>query len=247
MWDQGPYVGIHLRLEKDVWVRTGCLPDLGPELDLAIIQERHSHPELLTGRFEMSPARRKLAGLCPLTAYELARFLKAMGVEETARLYLAGGESYGGESGVVDLLTQFPNFVTKETLAEEEELNPYLNSSSALAALDFMITLSSDVFVASHGGNMGRALRGYRSYCGGGGSMGGRRKIMKPNKRGLAVLFGKKVTNETEEAIGVAVRKMHRYRKDRYGGRDDDVVSNPTVVCMCRSRTNGVLTSSLEL
>jgi hypothetical protein len=74
MWSQGPYLALHLRLEKDVWVRTGCLPGLGEEFDEQIRFVRKSNPRLLTARGEkMGFTRRKLAGLCPLTGLEVAR------------------------------------------------------------------------------------------------------------------------------------------------------------------------------
>ena len=74
MWSQGPYLALHLRLEKDVWVRTGCLPGLGEEFDEQIRFVRKANPRLLTARGEkMGFTRRKLAGLCPLTGLEVAR------------------------------------------------------------------------------------------------------------------------------------------------------------------------------
>lgn len=62
------------------------------------------------------------------------------------------------------LMDEFPNIATKESLAREGELSPYLNSSSSLAAIDYIVSLSSDVFVPSHGGNMGRAMQVYIYY-----------------------------------------------------------------------------------
>ena len=75
MWIEGPYIALHLRLEKDVWVRTGCLTGLGPEYDDVITKIRASQPEFLTGSLNMSYAQRRLAGLCPLNALEIARFI----------------------------------------------------------------------------------------------------------------------------------------------------------------------------
>lgn len=73
MWIEGPYVAIHLRLEKDVWIRTGCLTGLGRQYDSIISRERDSHPEYLTGKLNMTHAQRRLAGMCPLNASEMAR------------------------------------------------------------------------------------------------------------------------------------------------------------------------------
>lgn len=73
-WIEGPYIALHLRLEKDVWVRTGCLTGLGPEYDDIITKVRESQPEYLTGRVNMSYTQRRFAGLCPLNALEIARY-----------------------------------------------------------------------------------------------------------------------------------------------------------------------------
>ncbi|XVE54509.1 hypothetical protein DITRI_Ditri03aG0087600 [Diplodiscus trichospermus] len=74
MWIEGPYIALHLRLEKDVWVRTGCLTGLGPEFDKIITQIRMSQPQYLTGRVNMSYVQRRLSGQCPLNALEMARY-----------------------------------------------------------------------------------------------------------------------------------------------------------------------------
>lgn len=73
MWERGPFLALHLRLEKDVWIRTGCSPGLGSDYDAIISSERKLRPEYLTGRLNMSYHQRKLAGLCPLTGREVAR------------------------------------------------------------------------------------------------------------------------------------------------------------------------------
>ena len=75
MWSQGPYLSLHLRLEIDVWIRTGCLPGLGKEFDAQIRLERKMHPNLLTARgAKLGFTERKMAGLCPLTGAEVARY-----------------------------------------------------------------------------------------------------------------------------------------------------------------------------
>lgn len=73
MRSKGPYLALHLRLEKDVWVRTGCLPGLSQEYDEIINNERKLRPELLTSRSNMTYHERKLAGLCPLNAVDVMR------------------------------------------------------------------------------------------------------------------------------------------------------------------------------
>lgn len=73
MRKKGPYIALHLRMEKDVWVRTGCLPGLTKEYDDVVYNERIQRPKLLTAKSNITSHQRKLAGLCPLNAMEVTR------------------------------------------------------------------------------------------------------------------------------------------------------------------------------
>ncbi|KAK3040624.1 hypothetical protein RJ639_026945 [Escallonia herrerae] len=159
MWIEGQYVAIHLRLEKDVWLRTGCLSGLGPEYDNIITQNRESHPQFLTGRSNMSYVRRRLAGLCPLNAFEVARLLKGLGAPGNAQVYITGGDPFGSAVALQPLTAEFLIVLTKEMLARENKLAPYINRSSIIAAIEYTVSLSSDVFLPSHGGKMGCAMK----------------------------------------------------------------------------------------
>ncbi|KAK3043293.1 hypothetical protein RJ639_002536 [Escallonia herrerae] len=229
MWIEGPYVAIHLRLEKDVWLRTGCLTGLGPEYDKIITQNRESHPQFLTGRSNMSYVQRRLAGLCPLNAFEVARLLKGLGAPGNVRVYIAGGEPFGGALALQPLTAEFPNVVTKEMLARESELAPYINRSSVLAAIDYIVALSSDVFLPSHGGNMGRAMKGHRAYV-------GHRKHINPNKRVMVPFFEEARINDTE--FSSVVRNLHQFSLGqpelRTNKRNRDVIAYPVPECMCK-------------
>lgn len=73
MRSKGPYLALHLRMEMDVWVRTGCSPGLSPEFDEIVQKERINRPELLTAKSNMTSQERELAGLCPLNAVDVTR------------------------------------------------------------------------------------------------------------------------------------------------------------------------------
>ncbi|KAK7840410.1 o-fucosyltransferase 37, partial [Quercus suber] len=232
MWIEGPFIAFHLQLEKDVWVRTGCLTGLGTEYDDIITKVRESQPEYLTGRLNMTYIQRRLAGLCPLNALEMARFLKALGAPRSARVYIAGGEPFGRNKALQPLVAEFPNVVTKQKLAQNGELTQYINMSSALAAIDFIVSLSSDVFLPSHGGKMGSAMQGHRAYI-------GHRKYIKPNKRGVLSFFDD--TSISDAEFGSIMRKLHRKSQMRpemrANRRDRDVIAHPIPECMCRHST----------
>ena len=75
MWMEGPFIALHLQLEKDVWVRTGCLTGLDTEYDDIITKVLESQTEYLTGRLNMTYIQRRLAGPCPLNVLEMARYI----------------------------------------------------------------------------------------------------------------------------------------------------------------------------
>ncbi|KAK4408539.1 O-fucosyltransferase 37 [Sesamum angolense] len=190
MWIEGPYIALHLRIEKDVWIRTG---------------------------------------FCPLSAKEVARLLRGLGAPSNARIYVAGGEPFGGSRAIQPLVHEFPNIATKKTLARQGELTPYLNRPSVLAAIDYIVSLSSDVFLPSHGGNMGRAMQGHRAYV-------GHRKYIKPNKRMIVPLL--EDTSVSDEKFRRTMQKLHKYSKGQPESRkkklDRDVLAYPVPECMCK-------------
>ncbi|RAL42817.1 hypothetical protein DM860_009324 [Cuscuta australis] len=226
MWAEGPYVAVHLRLEKDVWVRSGCSAGLGAEHDGTIGREREAHPELLTGKVNATSAARRAAGLCPLNARETGRLLRALGAPRDGRVYVAGGEPFGGGMAVEGLREAFPNLVTKQGLAREGELEPYLDRASVLAAIDYVVSLYSDVLLTSHGGNMARALEGHRAFM-------GHKKYIKPNKRMMFPYLDDASISDRDFAT--AMRKLHQKCQGQpvTDHLDRDVLASPVPHCMC--------------
>ena len=85
--------------------------------------------------------------------------LKESGTPTNARVYIASSESIGGDGAILPLKAEFPNVVTKEMLARDDELDQYRNKTLILTAIDYIVSLSSDVFVPSYDGHMVRALQ----------------------------------------------------------------------------------------
>ncbi|WZZ70378.1 hypothetical protein YC2023_081748 [Brassica napus] len=170
-----PYIALHLRLEKDVWVITSCLTGLSSKYDEIARLEGIKRPELLTAKSSMTPNERKLAGLCPLNAKEVTRLL-----------------------------------------------------TSRMAAIDYIVSKESDMFMASHGGNMVCAIQGHRAYE-------GHKKLITPNKRKMLPYFLNKTMTETESEK--MMKKFHSQslgqREIRVSRAGRDVTKYPVPECMC--------------
>lgn len=52
----------------------------------------------------------------------------------------------------------------KETLLEPSDLKFFQNHSSQMAALDYLVSLESDIFVPTYDGNMAKVVEGHRRY-----------------------------------------------------------------------------------
>ncbi|XP_052879026.1 O-fucosyltransferase 29 isoform X2 [Gossypium arboreum] len=171
------FIAVHLRFEPDMLAFSGCYFGGGDKerYELAEIRKRWETLPDLDADGERS------RGKCPLTPHEVGLMLRALGFANDTYIYVASGEIYGGEETLRPLRDLFPNFYTKERLANEE-LKPFLPFSSRLAAIDYIVCDESDVFVTNNNGNMARILAGRRRYM-------GHKRTIRPNAKRLSSLF----------------------------------------------------------
>ncbi|KAK4393224.1 Rhamnogalacturonan I rhamnosyltransferase 1 [Sesamum angolense] len=70
------------------------------------------------------------------------------------------------KDGLCPLTPEETALVKKETLLEPSELLFFRNHSSQMAALDYLVSLESDIFVPTYDGNMAKVVEGHRRHLG---------------------------------------------------------------------------------
>ncbi|QHO35669.1 uncharacterized protein DS421_9g277360 [Arachis hypogaea] len=131
---------------------------------------------------------RRAIGKCPLTPEEVGLILRALGFDNSTRIYLAAGELFGGER----FMNPFRSFGNSEELVQNTR-------GLAGSAVDYMVCLLSDIFMPTYDGpsNFANNLLGHRLYY-------GFRTTIRPDRKALAPIFIDRENGRTagfEEAI----------------------------------------------
>ncbi|KAL8035348.1 hypothetical protein ABFX02_12G091600 [Erythranthe guttata] len=203
--DKGDFLVLHLRYEKDMLAYTGCNEGCSDEEANDLQALRYSVPWWKKKNINSTSTR--LQGLCPMTPEETALTLKALGVDRKTQIYIAAGNIYGGEKRLASLRAAYPNLVKKEKLLPPYELLPFKNYSSQMAAIDYMVSLESDIFFPTYGGNMAKLVEGHRRYL-------GFKKTIQPNQKALVNLIDKYRKDLNWREFEAGVKKAHA---NRYG------------------------------
>ncbi|KAM1954384.1 hypothetical protein ACFX1T_023735 [Malus domestica] len=162
--EKGPFLALHLRYEMDMLAFSGCSHGCSNDEVEELTRMRYANP--LWKIKDINSETKRLEGLCPLTPEETALVLVALGVDHNVQIYIAAGEMYGGNRRMEGLKAAFPNLVRKETLLEPSDLRFFPNHSSQMAALDYLVSLESDIFIPTYDGNMAKVVEGHRRFLG---------------------------------------------------------------------------------
>ncbi|KAF5207279.1 O-fucosyltransferase [Thalictrum thalictroides] len=251
MRSYGPYIALHLRYEKDMLAFSGCTHGLSQaEADeVTTIRENTAYWKVK----EIDSKEQRAKGYCPLTPKEVGMFLTSLGYPSTTPIYIAAGEIYGGDSHMADLLSRFPLLMSKEKLASVEELEPFTPHASQMAALDYIVSVESDVFIPSYSGNMARAVEGHRRFL-------GHRKTISPDRKALVHLFDRVERGTLKEGKGLYDRIIEIHKKRQGSPRkrkgpisgtrgterfrsEEAFYVNPLPDCLCRKESPSINTS----
>ncbi|KAK0574669.1 hypothetical protein LWI29_027068 [Acer saccharum] len=161
---KGPFLALHLRYEMDMLAFSGCTEGCTPQEAQNLTDMRYAYP--WWKEKEIDSEKKRQAGLCPLTPEETALVLRALEIDSTMQIYIAAGDIYGGERRMAALRESYPNLVKKETLLAASDIEPFQNHSNQMAALDYIVSLESDIFMPTFGGHMAQVVEGHRRYLG---------------------------------------------------------------------------------
>ncbi|KAJ8773315.1 hypothetical protein K2173_028492 [Erythroxylum novogranatense] len=222
----GKFVVLHLRFDKDMAAHSSCDFGGGKAEKLALAKYRQVLWQGRVMNSQFSNVELRNQGRCPLTPEEIGLLLAALGFSNTTRLYLASHKVYGGEARISSLKRLFPFMEDKKSLASAEELSKVEGKASLLAAVDYYVSLQSDIFISASPGNMHNALFGHRAYL--------NLKTIKPNMVLLGSLFLNKSIDWS--SFQLAVLKGHKNRQGQIRLRKEiqSIYTYPAPDCMCQ-------------
>lgn len=233
--DKGFFIALHLRYEMDMLAFSGCTHGCSEKEADELTQMRYAYP-WWKEKVIISEQKRS-EGLCPLTPEEAALVLKALGFNKNTQIYIAAGEIYGGEKRLAALRAVYPNIVRKEMLLSSDDLKSFQNHSSQMAALDYLVSIASDVFIPSYDGNMAKLVEGHRRY------LGFHETILLDRRKLIPFLDMYQNRTLVWDEFKVNVRQLHKNRKGAPMQRkvisekpkeEDYFYANPQE-CLCNS------------
>ncbi|KAK4353760.1 hypothetical protein RND71_025954 [Anisodus tanguticus] len=199
---QGHFMTIHLRFEMDMLAFAGCFDIFSPEEQKILKKYRQEN----FAQKRLVYDERRAIGKCPLTPEEVGLILRAMGFDNSTRIYLAAGELFGGERFMKPFRSTFPRLENHSTVDTTGELGK--NTMGLLgSAVDYMVCLLSDIFMPTYDGpsNFANNLLGHRLYY-------GFRTTIRPDRKALAPIFINREKGHTdgfEEAVRRAMLKTN--------------------------------------
>ncbi|XP_058093301.1 O-fucosyltransferase 1 isoform X2 [Magnolia sinica] len=224
---QGHFMAIHLRFEMDMLAFAGCLDIFTPQEQKILKKYREEN----FAKKELVYNERRAIGKCPLTPEEVGLILRAMGFDNSTRIYLAAGELFGGERFMKPFRAMFPHLENHNTVGPAEEIADNTRGLVG-AAVDYMVCLLADIFMPTYDGpsNFANNLMGHRLYY-------GFRTTIQPNRKALAPIF---IDREKGRTAGFeeAIRKV--MSNTIFGGahervRPESFYTNSWPECFCQT------------
>ncbi|KAF3456583.1 hypothetical protein FNV43_RR01237 [Rhamnella rubrinervis] len=223
---QGHFMSIHLRFEMDMLAFAGCFDIFSPQQQKTLKKYREENfaPKKLVY------SERRAIGKCPLTPEEVGLLLRAMGFDNSTRIYLAAGELFGGEKFMKPFRSLFPHLENHSSVEHSEELAG--NTRGLLgSAVDYMVCLLSDIFMPTYDGpsNFANNLLGHRLYY-------GFRTTLRPDRKGLAPIF---IDREKGKMAGFEEAVRQVMLKTNFGGphkrvSPESFYTNSWPECFCQ-------------
>ncbi|CAI5478845.1 unnamed protein product [Closterium sp. Yama58-4] len=222
------FVSLHWRFETDAVAYSMCEYGGGEKEKLALEEYRIEHWDRATRKLRetLNPASQRVLGQCPMSAIETGIFMRAMGVRKSSAIYVATLERqlFGGNHSLQSLRSMFPNAVTKRDILTQGELGPLEERASALAAIDYIVSTESGIFIPTATGNFPNFVIGHRLYYG--------QRSIQPDLKKLALLYSCHHLSKEHDMLDL-VRAAH---EDRfiYHGRSpkSNFFANPEE-CLC--------------
>ncbi|KAB1201910.1 hypothetical protein CJ030_MR8G002362 [Morella rubra] len=221
----GKFAVLHLRFDKDMAAHSACDFGGGKAEKLALAKYRQAlwQGRVLNSQFTDEELRTQ--GRCPLTPEEIGLLLAALGFDNSTRLYLASHKVYGGEARISTLRTLFPLMEDKKSLASSVERAKSKGKASLLAAVDYYVSMHSDIFISASPGNMHNALVGHRTYE--------NLKTIRPNMALLGQIFLNKSISWSDFRQAVIEGHQHRRGQIRLRKPKQSLYTYPAPDCMC--------------